>query len=47
MKHILIFTSTSKNILNLYKKFLILNFKHFFFNFLIINLPTKKNLKLF
>lgn len=47
MKNILIFTSTSKNILNLYKKFLILNFKYFFLNYLIINLPTKKKFKTF
>lgn len=47
MKNILIFTSTSKNILNLYKNFLVFNFKHFFLNYLLINLPTKKNLKPF
>lgn len=47
MKNILIYTSTSKNLLNLYKKFLILNFKNFFLNYLLINIPTKKKLKTF
>ena len=47
MKNILIYTSTSKNILNLYKKFLILNFKNFFLNYLLINVPTKKKFKTF
>lgn len=47
MKNILIYTSTSNKILKLYKKFLILNFKHFFLKYLIINLPTKKKFKTF
>ncbi len=47
MKNILIYTSTSKNILNLYKQFLILNFKQLFFKYLLIAAPTKKKFKTF
>ena len=47
MKNILIYTSTSKNILNLYKQFLIFNFKHLFLKYFIINIPTKKKFKTF
>jgi ribosomal protein S10 len=47
MKTILVYSSTSKNLLNLYKKFLILNFKQIFLKYLIINTPTKKKFKTF
>jgi len=42
MNKVLIYISTSKEILNFYKKFLILNLKY-----IIINSPRKKNIKLF
>jgi hypothetical protein len=47
MKNILIYSSISKNLLNLYKQFLILNFKHLSFNYFIINIPKKKKFKTF
>jgi ribosomal protein S10 len=47
MKNTLIYSSTSKKILNFYKKFLILNLKKLFLNYLIINTPKKKKFKTF
>ncbi len=47
MPTVLIYSSTSKNFLNLYKKFLILNLKQFFFNFVLISTPAKKKNKTF
>jgi len=47
MKNILVYSSTSKNLLNLYKNFLILNLKQLLFKYLLINMPKKKVLKHF
>ena len=47
MKNILVYSSTSKNLLNLYKNFLILNLKQLMFKYLLINMPKKKSLKTF
>jgi ribosomal protein S10 len=47
MNKVLIYTSTSKEILNFYKKFLILNLKTLNFKYIIINSPIKKKYKTF
>jgi hypothetical protein len=47
MNKVLIYISTSKEILNFYKKFLILNLKTLNFKYIIINSPRKKSIKLF
>jgi ribosomal protein S10 len=47
MKNILVYSSTSKNLLNFYKKFLILNLKQLMFKYLIISMPQKKKFKTF
>ncbi len=47
MKNILIYSSTSKNLLNLYKKFLILNLNQLMFKYFLINMPKKKKFKTF
>lgn len=47
MKNILIYSSTSKKILNFYKKFLVLNLRKLFLNYFIICAPKKKKFKTF
>lgn len=47
MNKVLIYTSTSKEILNFYKNFLILNLKTLNFKYIIINTPKKKKYKTF
>lgn len=47
MKIILVYSSNSKNILNLYKNFLKKIFKLLDFHYLIINSPTKQKIKTF
>jgi hypothetical protein len=47
MNKVLIYTSTFKEILNFYKKFLILNLKILNFKYTIINSLRKTNIKLF
>jgi ribosomal protein S10 len=47
MNKVLIYTSTSKEILNFYKNFLILNLKTLNFKYIIINTPIKKKYKTF
>ena len=47
MKNTLIYSSTSKKLLNLYKNYLIFNLQQLSLNYLIINTPQKKKLKHF
>ena len=44
MKNVLIYSSTSKNLLNLYKKFLIVNFQQILKKIIIISVPKKKKI---
>ena len=47
MRHILIYSSTSKKLLNLYKNYIVINLKQLFIPFNIIPVPKKKKLKTF
>lgn len=47
MKNTLIYSSTSKKLLNLYKNYLIFNLQQLSLNYLIINTPQKKKIKTF
>ena len=47
MKHLLIYSSTSKKLLNLYKNYISLNLNQLFIKYSIISVPQKKRKKTF
>jgi ribosomal protein S10 len=47
MKNILVYSSTSKNLLNLYKNFLVYNLKQLMLNYSLVGLPSNQKIKTF